>query len=782
VRSSLNLERQKLRARRLEEKGQVQKAIEAYVELLRDLEGKPELASELALFNKVGDLYLKASMVPEAVEMYERAATLYADLGFPNNAIALCNKVLRNAPGRTHVYLRLAQLMVERGFVAEAKQNLLEYADRMQKAGKTDEAFRALQEFADLSPENEEIRLLLAEQLKAAARTTEAREQLAKLFHEARASGDERRSRRTLAQIKAIDPEFDPRRVPKPKIKERKEKSSDLVFLDLDEAYRGEEAGTAESEEKTTPHVSAEALEVEPTVMGGEDRAADVVTLDGLDVQREFQSAPFDAPGLEVEQTFLTEEELGAEVGAETEAEPEIDDFEDMELPELDDVQTALEDLPLLEIPDEGVRVRPSDAKGLGVPELDVNGADTLLEEQTALEEEEEEEEEEREATQATAELEDAAATAEAAAEEVAAAGAAEETEDLVEEGEEELTFPTEAPPSAPVATAPDVGMLEAAVADDPDSPRRHVALAEALAEAGQRDRALEELDIALALFERGGDWGSAEGLVDEIIRLEPNSVRHHQKRVEHAYRTGDKRRLVETYLGLGDALVRAGVLERAQMVYKRVLEHDPNSAQAKQALAALAPAQPAEPVSKAASAKPQGEFVDLGALVLEDEVARDTRMRVEDEEPTGDEERDFAEMLSQFKRGIEANIAEEDWQAHYDLGVAFKEMGLLDEAIAEFQKALRSAAGRLRTAEALGSCFFEKAQYSVAATVMRRAVETDPSGDDAKIGLLYWLGRCGEEMGRHADAVACYQRVFALDIRFRDVAERVKRLSGAGH
>jgi tetratricopeptide (TPR) repeat protein len=183
-----------------------------------------------------------------------------------------------------------------------------------------------------------------------------------------------------------------------------------------------------------------------------------------------------------------------------------------------------------------------------------------------------------------------------------------------------------------------------------------------------------------------------------------------------------------------------------------------------------------------AKGAKPDGEFVDLGALVLEDELEMDTRMRVEDEEPTGDEERDFAEMLSQFKRGIEANIAEEDWQAHYDLGVAFKEMGLLDEAIAEFQKALRSAAGRLRTAEALGSCFFDKGQFSVAATVMRRAIETDPSGDDAKIGLLYWLGRCGEEMGKHTDAVGCYQRVFALDIRFQDVAERVKRLAEAGH
>jgi len=788
ARSFLNVERLKLRARQLEEKGQALKAIEAYVEVLRELEGKPELASELALFNKVGDLYLKISMVPDAVDMYERAATLYAEYGFPNNAIALCNKVLRNAPGRTHVYLRLAQLMVERGFVAEAKQNLLEYADRMQKAGKTDGAFRALQDFADLSPENEEIRLLLAEQLRAAARTTEAREQLAKLFHEARASGDERRSRRTLAQIKAIDPDFDPSRAPKPKLKERKEKSSDLVFLDLDEEYRPDEAvgaaehggaatGTVDEPSGETPTAVAQpdVFEVEPTALVTEDEAADVGSLDGLDVQQEFQAAGFDAPGLEIERTSLTADEepgldeiAGWEGGAAVEApaeseEREVGDIGDIELPELDDVRAALDDLPLLEIPAEGVVIRTSDATGLALPELDVDGAEALIEEGAV---------EAAEAAEATEAAEVTEAAGEAAAE-------AEERAEQELAPEVALATAEEAEQAAAVA-APDLGVLEAAVADDPDSAQRHVALGEALTEVGQRERALEELDIALGLLERAGDWGKAAGLVDEIIRLDPNSVRHHQKRVEHAYRSGDKRRLVETYLGLGDALVRAGVIERAQMVYKRVLEHDPQSPQARQALAALAPARPAEPAAQAA--KPESEFVDLGALVLEDELAMDTRMRVEDEEPTGDEERDFAEMLSQFKRGIEANIAEEDWQAHYDLGVAFKEMGLLDEAIAEFQKALRSAAGRLRTAEALGTCFFDKGQFSVAATVMRRAIETDPSGDEAKIGLLYWLGRCGEEMGKQADAAACYHRVFALDIRFQDVAERVKRLSGAGH
>ena len=136
--------------------------------------------------------------------------------------------------------------------------------------------------------------------------------------------------------------------------------------------------------------------------------------------------------------------------------------------------------------------------------------------------------------------------------------------------------------------------------------------------------------------------------------------------------------------------------------------------------------------------------------------------------------------MLSAFKKGIEENISDEDWQAHYDLGVAFKEMGLLDEAITEFQKALRSSQRRLRTAEALGLCFFEKGQFSVAGTVLRRAIESESGSDEAKIALLYWLGRCEEEQARQPQALQCYQRVFAVDVGFEDVGQRVKALAGA--
>jgi tetratricopeptide (TPR) repeat protein len=362
--------------------------------------------------------------------------------------------------------------------------------------------------------------------------------------------------------------------------------------------------------------------------------------------------------------------------------------------------------------------------------------------------------------------------------------------------GEQAVTEPTgepepivvdlteEAAEPEPVAATLDVPTLEGMVADDPENADLHRSLAEALLEAGSRDQGLEELEIVLKMYESAEAWRDADSVVAEILRLEPNSVRHHQKRVELSFHRGDKTGLANAYLGLADALLREGATDRARAVYQRVLEHDPDNERAQMGIETLAPEEEAVPEEAApeaaAPAADKGDFVDLGSLILEDDDMRamDTRMRIDEEEPTGDEEKDFQEMLGEFKRGIEANISEEDWQAHYDLGVAFKEMGLLDEAIGEFQKALRSPVGRLKTAESLGTCFFEKGQHSVAATVLRRAVESEAGSDDAKIGLLYWLGRAEEAVGKKSEALTHYQRVFAVDIGFEDISERVQELA----
>ncbi len=337
------------------------------------------------------------------------------------------------------------------------------------------------------------------------------------------------------------------------------------------------------------------------------------------------------------------------------------------------------------------------------------------------------------------------------------------------------------------VPDAPAAKDLEGRIRKNAEDWDAHRLLGEALLEKGEREKGLAELDAALEGFDAAENFGEAMAVVEEMLRLDSNSIRHQQKRVELAYRQGDRDKLVDAYLELADAMLRSDAPDKAIAVYQRVLEHDPGNSRAKSALDTLAPpAAPKAPEAakkgKAAPPVAAGDYVDLGSFLLDDEKpGMDTRMRIQDEEPTGDEQKDFQQMLAAFKKGIDANVAEEDFQSHYDLGVAFKEMGLLDEAIGEFQKALRSSEGRLMSSEALGLCFFEKGQFAVAETILRRGIELEAKGDRERVGLLYWLGRVLEEQGKQAEALPIYNRVCVVDLHFQDVNQRVHALAKAG-
>ena len=357
--------------------------------------------------------------------------------------------------------------------------------------------------------------------------------------------------------------------------------------------------------------------------------------------------------------------------------------------------------------------------------------------------------------------------------------------------------------PSTAMA-AQSVELLQAMADSDPDDPGVRRRLAEAMLDAGNRDGGLRELEAAMISAERGEDLDSAASLADEIVRLDPSSVRHHQKRVEYAFRLNERGRLIDAYLELADALFRAGQMEKSRAIYQRVLDLAPQDVRAQAALESFPTAEAAQPPAPAAprasagrpvagvargsaspSTRPEvpvaagDDLVNLGEWLRGDETQKSTRMVVPEQEPTGDEEADFQDMLRKFKQGIAENIDEEDHQSHYDLGVAYKEMGLVDEAIAEFQKALRAPTNRVPTYEALGACFIEKEQYAMAATLLARALTEKGVTDDSLVGVLYLLGRCAEARGQHDAALEYYQRVFVVDIQFRDVGERMAAVEG---
>jgi len=498
---------------------------------------------------------------------------------------------------------------------------------------------------------------------------------------------------------------------------ERPVKKGDLIFLELEPTPPRREPVRPAAEVPPPPPAEPPALEIVPTALVTEEE-------------------PAPAPELEIESTSLVGDEGAVEGGAALELEP-----------------TALAE------PESEIELEGEPALDEAAPVAEAAPA-AELELPTVIE------------------VGQAAAAAGAAVGEQPAASAELEFLDVGE-----------------VVAPPSVEELEARLASTPQDWEAHRLLGEVLIEQGERERGLGELDAALEGLEQSGELEAAYAIAEELLRVEPNSVRHHQKRVELAYRQGDRQRLAAAYLELADALLRSGGAEKALAVYERVLEHDPGNARAKSAIETLVPppsppaaAAPGRRATPAAPPAPEpagvgagSGFVDLGTLLLEEEAPKDTRMRIEDEEPSGDEQRDFQTMLTAFKRGVEANVGEEDFQSHYDLGIAYKEMGLLDEAIAEFQKALRSPESRLKASEALGLCFFEKGQFTVADTIFRRALELPASGDAERIGLLYWLGRSQEELGRGTDGLIFYNRVFAVDITFQDVSRRVESLSRAG-
>jgi tetratricopeptide (TPR) repeat protein len=1026
-----NAAKLKKKAVELEQKKQLDKALALYIQFLQESDGAVD-DIDIPLYNRVGDLLLRMGNASDALNYCEQAVDLYAERGFLNNAIALCNKVLRQSPGRASIYYKLGKISANKGFKSDAKKNFLEYADRMQKTGHIDEAFRALKEFADLCPDQDDIRLMLAEQLTKENRQDEALEQLQKLHDKLDSEGRSAEARATVDRMKSIDPEA----VPRTTGSHRKVKSPDLIFLDtsFEDSRRSREAASP-TPAAPTRHMSDPDLVVltmgdqsdtaiaplhdaavadgsglglatpnEDTMpatlplldLGGALPPADALLaeLDALDrrdpltaritpLDIDLAPAPestmsgidampvdFTVPAAAVEidphpaSTDLIVDAAPPETGPPLSVDyagdlspdvlvpgdadgsdlfdfrrpPKSDDdgalvtpvsvnldpdvafpsfdLGDVSLPSADEVTSgaslaaalggdafgaaSLSNEPFttdsidslsddaalgiesseLDLAAEIQSVAPADhellipgagsAEELGsldmewspaadapAPSSDASDALASIDDYfvadtpAALPEPTGAETPGDVVPPAEPILHSAAPSAdvempiedflEVSSDTPAAGGPGVSAEHLTTDREATPSVETDAvrepgPRASGPLSEPHIERPQEAsppTAQDPDGERLagwevQRSHAERLLESGDRTGGVYVLEQVAAELERIGDLERALTIVDELIRLSPDSIRHHQKRVELAFRANDRGKLIDAYLELGDALFRSGEERKARAVYQRVLELAPDDPRARSAVESVSsmsppagsgaiPAIPApQPIADARpasaprppgrephvttgngahsgsrisapqarkpspldrSAAANGEFVDLGEWLRAGEGPKSTRMVAEEKPPTGDEQADFQEMLTRFKQGIADNVDDEDYESHYDLGIAYKEMGLMDEAVAEFQKALRGTSNRVRSYEALGQCFVEKEQYQVAASVLSRAIALGEGDDHHLVGVLYLLGRATEALGRHGDALDYYQRVFAVDIEFRDVAERISAI-----
>jgi pilus assembly protein FimV len=230
------------------------------------------------------------------------------------------------------------------------------------------------------------------------------------------------------------------------------------------------------------------------------------------------------------------------------------------------------------------------------------------------------------------------------------------------------------------------------------------------------------------------------------------------------------------------DFFIEQGLLEEAASLLRKLKDaigehHDVTSRLA--LLKARGWEEERKPAAVEASAdelfSEEDRFFDLAAE-LERELA-DEEIVAEATGVNAPGEVSIEELFREFQKGVAEQLREEDYDTHFNLGIAYREMGLLDEAIREFQMAAKSPELGVEATSMIGSCYLEHGLPEQAAEWYSRALEMPGLATEIQLGLRYELGRAHEANGNLDSALASFGEVLAVNPGFRDVVDRVARL-----
>jgi tetratricopeptide (TPR) repeat protein len=136
-----------------------------------------------------------------------------------------------------------------------------------------------------------------------------------------------------------------------------------------------------------------------------------------------------------------------------------------------------------------------------------------------------------------------------------------------------------------------------------------------------------------------------------------------------------------------------------------------------------------------------------------------------------------FVALFREFKKGVSRTLDEGDVETHFDLGIAYREMGLLDDAIGEFHYALGSGARRLDALHMMGLCALDLGRATDAVGHLEQALASPEVPAPREAALRYDLGRAYEALSDRERALGAFARVVELDAAFQDAAQRIESL-----
>jgi tetratricopeptide (TPR) repeat protein len=769
-------------------KGRIEAAIREYRKVLT------ESPDDVSTLNRLGDLYARVQQYDEAVRLFERIAAGYSKDGFLVKAIAIYKKIIKLDPTRLEIYEKLAELYHRQGLVPEARSQYQVLADYYTQHDNNPAALAIYHKLVELEPENPSHHAKLAEMHTAEGRVSEALSEyrtIAQLMIDAGHGAEAAQVFGRALDVSADDADFVRDAVTALRDGGHPAEADGLLALAAEknpvlgraEVFLRPEPSPGTGEEPEVDEIP-EAPEPPPTAVDASDGTfldldSDVDDLEELGVELTPPVAPGPAGT-----TFLDEPPESPGLHDSMDAEPVAaaptpdDDPLEFEL-DLDEVFELEED-------DAPSQVRPPDdmldgRQGLAfqvggepgpepapaprtpsAPSIEatpVSGAedpDAIVAEALVLHKY-------GMTDKAVSQLEAVLAShpghadARTLLERIAPSPAP--VPDLA-------APPADAPPpgpTGPIEAAPPADSIEPAG----EPPRRRPGL-------GAVDRMLRDLmrDVRPKRKKRPTvpDGEPAEAPAPPPAPVtpveDPEDITLHG--IFDEVDAGDTSSPFDMGSPPPEAAVPAAGLAAAQPAAPAG-EDDEMSW-----LDTLDEAPVDTPPSGAFD--DEDDFFDLAAE-LEEELTAEDLFSSDEELAPAPKEQSLEEIVEGFKRGVAENLSTEDYDTHFNLGIAYREMGLLDEAIGEFQIACKRPELFVECTSLLGLSFLEKGLPDLAVKSYRRGLEKGELTEDQTLGLMYDLAEAYLVAGDREKARDTFAEVYGINSHYRDVVARVEEL-----
>lgn len=787
-------------------KGQVDKAINLWIEYV-------DKNKDANIFNTIGDLYLKIHDKKNASDWFHKAAAIFRSEGFYQKSIAIYRKALNIDPSDPAALLALGELNEEKGLVPDAIKFYLATIDAFNKKGKKGEVLTIYQKILGVAPSNLPLRTKIVEYFVKEGLNEDASKELiyiARLYEE---RGESEKAVENFNRATLLFPKNKDAYLSMSKLYFTLNKKEEAINIlnkaldafpdDADFKVQIVDQFVKDGRFDEAKEILKQLTEKDPDNIGIKEQIANIHMLKGnLEKAWSIYSSIIDELHLikRPEQLIGTLKNLYEQdpvaVGKKLaylykESEDKASAFA-----EFIKVGTILKDSGMT---DEALNIF-NEAKHLDPDNEEVDQAIAELNKEVGIEE--------------------AATVAEKSTDE-----ALTDVEIFLRYGQTEQA----------------AKILESLKAKEPENQEVHKKLKSLYIEIGEKELAVTECIILSGLYEKEGNSEMKEQLLNEAFEIDPNDPRLMERasdsvQGESALASTGLEDLEETTevdaepfaetsaepvttsvservgsetpdtyeeeLSEADFYFRQGLIEEAKKIYEKLLSITPESEDIKEKIGvinSMSASVPPDDVSLEETSveaftefeAPVEESAGLDGSVEEEMVSSaaeetfggllqeeaETLSAEEIPEPTL--ENDVLEIFEEFKKGIETELDEEDSETHYNLGIAYKEMGLIDDAIKEFQTANKDPRRAIQSSSMLGICYIEKGLYHLAIEALQKALSNITEKDTSYWGTKYDLADAHEKNGNIQEAIDLYTEIYSNDSKFRNVDERLNRLTG---